>query len=124
MKNLLKPFLFVSIFITAFAVQTSAQASEWHKITDPATLESMNKITPYLGHAGTTTTKDTKSASLSMFSNKDSSLTISLTIKNGGKNSQTDIILKKAKGNWYSEKPYASEKEYIDGLVQKIVNLL
>ncbi len=110
--------------MTAFALQASAQAVEWHKITDPAVLTTMSKINPYLGHPGTKTTRNAKNESLTMQSNKDSSLNITLVTKEGTGKSEVKVILKKTKGKWYSDKPYSSNKEYVDGLVQKIAGLL
>lgn len=127
MKKTLKRLLFVLLFCsTTFVFQVSAQSpTEWHKITDPAVLTSMSKIDPYLGHPGTTTTKKAPDkTSLSMLSNKDSTLNITITTYQGSSKSETVVILKKTKGKWYSDQPYSSNKEYIDKLMQKIASLL
>jgi len=122
MKKFLKAMLVFAV-ITAFVPRAFAQPVEWHKITDPAVLTTMTKIDPYLGHPGTKTTRNAKDVSLTMLSNKDSSLNITLVTKEGTGKSEVKVMLKKTKGKWYSDKPYSSNKTYVDGLVQKITGL-
>lgn len=123
MKTFLKTMLLFAA-ITAFVSNALAQPVEWHKITDPAVLTKMSKIDPFLGHPGTKTTRNGKSASLTMLSNKDSSLNITVVTKEGTGKSEVNVILKKTKGKWYSDKPYSSNKDYVDALVEKIAGLL
>jgi len=123
MKKFL-PMLLAFVITMAVELNVAAQTPEWHKITDPAVLTTMSKIDPYLGHPGTKTTKNAKGETLTMLSNKDSSLNITLVTKEGTGKSEVQVILKKTKGKWYSDKPYSSNKEYVDGLVQKITGLL